>query len=180
MGRAWFGSLLIIATVCSGCGGGSASVDTPTTSTSDAATTTETTTTTTTATTVPPTTTTTEAQVRVVATAPDGQAVPDQVLSTAEQIYRAAQDQDLAALGALATASDFTYVFGDPPGDPVAYWSSDPVTTTSEMMRVLEESVATDGSVWWWPAAWLTDEAYFGYRIGIDNAGTWRFAVEGD
>lgn len=32
----------------------------------------------------------------------------------------------------------------------------------------------------WWPDEWLTDDAYYGYRIGIDNNGTWRFAVAGD
>lgn len=130
--------------------------------------------------TIPPTTVTTAPPAPVAATTPEGQAVPAVVLDTAEQIYRAAQAQDIGALGALAATPDFTYSFGDPPGDPVTFWSADPTGTSGEMVRVLEQSVATDGTEWWWPAEWLTDETYFGFRIGIGNDGTWRYSVEGE
>ncbi len=166
---AWLISMVIASMICWGCGSDSASDNASTTIASQSATTTEQTTTT--ETTASPTTTT-EAVPPVVSATPDGQAVPTPVLNTAQLIYRAAQAEDLPALGALAAAPDFTYVFGDPPGDPVAYWSGNPQATTGEMVRVLEQSVATDGSTWWWPAEWLTDETYFGYRIGIDNAGS--------
>lgn len=164
--------------LASGCGSDGSSSESSTSSSQ--VTTTSEPPTTTSETTVPPTTTTTEAPAPVASTTADGRPVPEAVLATAEQIYRAAQAQDLTTLGTLASAPDFTYVFGDPPGDPVVFWSADPAAATGDMMRVLEQSVATDGSYWWWPGEFLTDETYFGYRIGIDNGGTWRFAVAGD
>lgn len=115
----------------------------------------------------------------VVAVTSDGQPVPEPVLATAEAIHAAASDRDVERLVELAAAPDFTYAFDTPPGGLVPYWSA-PNSDVDSMVAVLEQSVATDGSTWWWPAEWLTDETYYGYRIGIDSDGTWRFAVAGD
>jgi len=114
----------------------------------------------------------------------DGVAVPEAVLRTAEAIHAAAASQDLAALGAIAAeADDFQYSFGEAPGgDPVAFWAGDGTggeATSGSMVDVLERSVATDGSYWWWPAAFVTEQ-YVGLRIGIDDAGVWRYCVAGD
>lgn len=114
----------------------------------------------------------------------DGVAVPEVVLRTAEAVHAAAAGQDLAALGAIAAdAEDFQYSFGEAPGgDPVAFWAGDGTggeATARSMVDVLERSVATDGSTWWWPAEYLTGQ-YVGLRIGIDDAGVWRYCVAGD
>ncbi len=64
----------------------------------------------------------------------DGDAVPAAVTATAEEIYRAAADGDLAALAELAAeVPDFTYTFGD--GEASAegmqtYWESEAVNGT--------------------------------------------------
>ena len=116
----------------------------------------------------------------VAATTPQGVQVPVAVLATAREIHTAASRQDLGSLRALATAPDFTFTFGDPPGDPGPFWSADPDGSTSSMVTMLERSVETDGSLWWWPAEWVTDDSYFGFRIGIYGQGVWRYAVAGD
>jgi hypothetical protein len=50
--------------------------------------------------------------------------LPPPVAKTSQAIHDAASARDYDALAELAGAGEFTYSFGDPGGDPIAFWKS--------------------------------------------------------
>lgn len=50
--------------------------------------------------------------------------LPPAVAKTSQAIHDAATARDYDALAKLAGAGEFTYSFGDPGGDPIAFWKS--------------------------------------------------------
>lgn len=111
-------------------------------------------------------------------------AMPAHIAEMAQAIRDAADSQDWDALAALLPQEgDFTSNYGGQ-SDHIAYWQ-DLEAEGTEIRAILQDILAlepavTEGGFWVWPAEFATAETYLDYRVGIDEAGAWRFFVAGD
>ncbi len=135
--------------------------------------------------------------------------LPDAVAATRRDIFAAARARDFAALERIAGGS-LRFTFGPQEGGPAAFWQAaeqagDPVLATLTSILNMPYGKAEGNYVWPFAHALdfsnLTDEqmsllhryfgeadiqkwiefgGYFGYRVGINEAGAWLYYVAGD
>jgi hypothetical protein len=148
--------------------------------------------------------------VSTAAAQPDMQSgLPDQVAAMRRSIFVAAWAHDYAALERLAGDS-LRFTFGLQEGGPAAFWQAaeaggDPVLATLTSILNMPYGLAEGNYVWPFAHAldfstltgdqmnqlrtyfsdadiqkWIDFGGYFGYRVGINEAGTWLYYVEGD
>jgi len=135
--------------------------------------------------------------------------LPDEVAATRRSIFAAAWAHDYVALERLAGDS-LRFTFGLQEGGPAAFWQAaeaggDPVLVTLTSILNMPYGMAEGNYVWPFAHAldfgkltgeqmnqlrryfsdadiqkWIDFGGYFGYRVGINEAGTWLYYVEGD
>lgn len=118
--------------------------------------------------------------------APADADAPAAVLDTAARIRAAAREAsatgDWSALAALIPAQ-FSSNFGGET-DHIAYYQrlqTDGEDVLGTLVALLAGPPTDNGQGYWvWPPAFAGDDPYYGWRVGIDGQGTWRYFVAGD
>ena len=109
---------------------------------------------------------------------------PALAAATADRLRVLAEKGDWAALSAMVPEDGFTASFGAP-ADPIAYYQQLQAEGT-DVLGILADLLAGPGTpvpdtdLWAWPREFVDGEAYYGWRVGIAEDGTWRYFVAGD
>ncbi|MEY3020052.1 MAG: hypothetical protein RLZZ272_1036 [Actinomycetota bacterium] len=140
--------------------------------------------------------------------APEDPALPPAAATTRDGLSSAAASGDWDAVAALLPEDPeaFTATFGGT-DDPIAHYRSLPEDVLAELVLLLDGPSARLGDLTVWPDLhartpfgiteeergalearygaealrdWETAGAYLGWRVGIQDDGTWRFLVAGD